>query len=221
MRRSTKLVLLGVAAFLLYLIGSVGFLRIFLFLLSPVFVAIVVIISLFFVRTKDNKQKQKTSSEQNGQQQNAQQSETKETGKKQKETQEDKSEYGQVAGAIKAMTIAVMGIRNKEVKDHGFQVLKVVKDIAREHYKENNTCRDFSQFVQYYVPTLKKTLENYRLMESKGVITEKIQNDMISYLKSCNEAFTTLYRSMFSDDLMDIEIQMDAMNLTMKRNGLL
>ena len=52
------------------------------------------------------------------------------------------------------------------------------------------------------------------------MVTSKMENDVLAYLESSGDAFTHLYNSMFSDDIMTMEVRWRAMDLIMKRDVL-
>ena len=122
---------------------------------------------------------------------------------------------------IKALSEAASGIRNQKIREQAFHVLLLAKDIINEHEGGHNKCRNYRQFETYYVPTVTSVVRNYCSMEAKGMVTSKMEEDVLAYLESCGDAFTHLYNSMFSDDITTMEVQMEAMDLIMKRDGLL
>jgi len=48
-----------------------------------------------------------------------------------------------------------------------------------------------------------------------------MQKDVLAYLDSCGDAFTKMYNNMFSGDILKMEVDMEAMDIIMKRDGLL
>ena len=128
---------------------------------------------------------------------------------------------GSLQADIRGIERAADGIRHSQIREKAFHVLRVAKDIIREHTEENQKCRGYRQFENYYVPTLKSVITNYRMMEIKGMANAKMQEDFLAYLERCDDAFTNLYNSMFNDDIMEMEVQMEAMDIILKRDGLL
>lgn len=122
---------------------------------------------------------------------------------------------------IRDFSEAASGIRHQKIREQAFHVLIIAKDIIKEHENGHNKCRNYRQFENYYVPTVTSVVKNYCSMEAKGMVTPKMENDVLAYLESSGDAFTQLYNSMFSDDIMTMEVQMEAMDLIMKRDGLL
>ena len=122
---------------------------------------------------------------------------------------------------IRALSKAASEIRHQKIREQAFHVLILAKDIIREYESGHNKCRNYRQFENYYVPTVTSVVKNYCSVEAKGMVTSKMEKDVLAYLESCGDAFTNLYNSMFSDDIMNMEVQMEAMDLIMKRDGLL
>ena len=122
---------------------------------------------------------------------------------------------------ISALSEAASGIRHSKIREQAFHVLILAKDIIREHELGHDKRRNYKQFENYYVPTVTSVVRNYCSIEARGMATSKMEKDVLAYLESCGDAFTNLYNSMFSDDIMNMEVQMEAMDLIMKRDGLL
>lgn len=136
-------------------------------------------------------------------------------------SKKDDDPHKAVMEHIRALSISLFRICDMDVRNAGMRVQRIAKDMIRERYEGKNECKGYAQFERYYLPTFRKTVDNYSRMEQKGMTDPKIRADMIAYLQSCENAFSRLYASMFSDDILNMEVQMRAMNITMKRDGLL
>ena len=132
-----------------------------------------------------------------------------------------KDPYKAAMEHIRALSVSLFRICDMDIRNAGMRVQRIAKDIIREKYEDKNECKGYAQFERYYLPTFRKTVDNYSRMERKGMTDPKIRADMIAYLQSCEDAFSRLYSSMFNKDILDMEVQMKAMNMTMKRDGLL
>ena len=122
---------------------------------------------------------------------------------------------------IREISEAADRIRNNQIRGYVYHLEILAKDIIREHAQENVHRTSYHQFESYYIPTLKSVVNNYSRMEARGMATAKMQKDMLDYLESCDTAFSKLYNSMFEDDVFDMEVKMEAMNIILKRDGLL
>lgn len=122
---------------------------------------------------------------------------------------------------INEFSRAASKIRHPKIREQAFHVLILAKDIIHAHENGHDKGRNYKQFENYYVPTVTSVVKNYCSIEAKGMMTSKMEKDVLSYLESCGDAFTNLYNSMFSNDILNMEVQMEAMDLIMKKDGLL
>ena len=122
---------------------------------------------------------------------------------------------------IRLLSRSAEGIRHPKIREQVYHVLLRAKDIIYEHDTGHSKSRNFNQFEKYYVPTLTSVVTNYSSVEAKGMATAKMQKDVMDYLESCGDAFTKMYNNMFSNDILKMEVDMEAMDIIMKRDGLL
>lgn len=122
---------------------------------------------------------------------------------------------------ITELSRAADGIRHPKIREQAFHILILAKDIINEHDTGHSKSRNYGQFERYYIPTVTSVVSNYSSIESKGMATAKMQKDVLEYLESCGDAFTKMYNNMFSADITKMEVQMEAMDIIMKRDGLL
>ena len=99
-------------------------------------------------------------------------------------------------------------IDNTSITDDAGYIIKTSKDILRKATVQPNAMLSIKPFLGYYLPTTKKMLENYSIMEKQQVkgpnITasmEKIENTL-GLLKN---AFAEQLDSLFSDTHLDID----------------
>ena len=122
---------------------------------------------------------------------------------------------------LRELSEAASETRHPKIREQAFHVLILAKDIIHAHENGHDKGRNYKQFENYYVPTVTSVVKNYCSIEATGMASSKMEKDVLSYLESCGDAFTNLYNSMFSDDIMNMEVQMKAMDLIMKKDGLL
>ena len=122
---------------------------------------------------------------------------------------------------IRLLSKSAEGIRHPKIREQVYHVLLIAKDIIYEHDTGHSKSRNYNQFEKYYVPTLTSVVTNYSSVEAKGMATAKMQKDVMDYLESCGDAFTKMYNNMFSNDILKMEVDMEAMDIIMKRDGLL
>lgn len=112
-------------------------------------------------------------------------------------------------------------IHNPEVSRSGLDIcasLDKLLQTLREKPEKIKGCR---QFLNYYIPTLGEVLIKYQRLEENGVVTEenteKVKNFLIDLRKACGKQ----YQSLFEDDKLDMTVDIEAMTIAIKREGLL
>jgi hypothetical protein len=108
------------------------------------------------------------------------------------------------------------GIANlcRELTDIGEKILAALK-------QKPNVVSDARQFLNYYLPTLGKILTSYVRVEESGSMTEELQNNTVIHLEEIKKAMEKQYNSLFDDDKLDLTVDMEALTLACKRDGLL
>ena len=114
------------------------------------------------------------------------------------------------------MHIHVMDVRNGANKVCACldKILLALKDKPEK-------IKDMRQCLNYYIPTIHDVLGNFRNLESKGQIEPQMQEKAVKFLEDVKVALDNKYDNLFNDDKLDMEVDMDAMTIALKRDGLL
>lgn len=91
-------------------------------------------------------------------------------------------------------------------------VIKTMKEQPEEIRKAN-------QFFNYYLPTIEVVLQKYATLENSGE-GEEYKAKVVDFLGDTGTAFDNLYNAMFKDEKLDLEVEVEAMQLSLKRDGL-
>ena len=114
-------------------------------------------------------------------------------------------------------------IPGREVSDKLEKMEKIVSKIF-ETVRENPEQADkLSMFMDYYLPTTAKLIIAYRDMDRKEVQGENIMSakqEIENTLDMINEAFEKLFDSMFKEQSLDVQTDIDVMRTMMKQQGL-
>ena len=102
----------------------------------------------------------------------------------------------------------------RELTDTGDKILAVLK-------QKPEAVSDARQFLNYYLPTLGKILASYARIEESGSMTEELKNSTVTHLGEIKKAMEKQYNSLFDDDKLDLTVDMEALTLACKRDGLL
>jgi 5-bromo-4-chloroindolyl phosphate hydrolysis protein/Arc/MetJ-type ribon-helix-helix transcriptional regulator len=127
------------------------------------------------------------------------------------------------SGYVKLIREVNDDIPGREVSDKLEKMEKVVTKIF-ETVRENPEQADkLSMFMDYYLPTTAKLIMAYRDMDKKEVQGENIsaaKQEIENTLDMINEAFEKLFDSMFKEQSLDVQTDIDVMRTMMKQQGL-
>jgi ABC-type transporter Mla subunit MlaD len=102
----------------------------------------------------------------------------------------------------------------RELTDIGDKILSALK-------QNQEAVSDARQFLNYYLPTLGKILTSYVRLEESGSMTEELRNSTVTHLGEIKKAMEKQYNSLFDDDKLDLTVDMEALTLACRRDGLL
>lgn len=112
-------------------------------------------------------------------------------------------------------------IRNTEIKKAMANVGGTAEKILVALKDKPETIKSARQFTNYYLPTLRAVLEKYQRIEQSGVDQEGAGERVIKYLADVQKALDKQYTNLFDNDKFDLSVDMEAMTIALKRDGLI
>ena len=94
------------------------------------------------------------------------------------------------------------------------KILKTLKEQPDE-------IKNARQCLNYYIPTLKNVMSHFRELESKGQMNDDMQKKTESFLSDVKSALQKQYDNLFDNEKLNMEVDMEAMTIAIKRDGLL
>ena len=144
---------------------------------------------------------------------------------------EPQKSYGPAVDAIVAdgkRAIGEMGrlyssIKDPEIRKKINELMRITDKITQDAIDDPSDVPQIKKFMNYYLPTTIKLLNSYDRMSSQGIEGENLSKSMsniTSMLDTAVEAFKKQLDSLFADQAMDIETDIDVMNRMLAREGL-
>ena len=102
------------------------------------------------------------------------------------------------------------------------ELMEVSDKIVQDAIDDPSDVPQIKKFLDYYLPTTIKLLNAYDRMGAQGIEGGNIGKTMSSInemLDTAIEAYKKLLDSLFADQAMDIETDIDVMNTLLKREG--
>ena len=73
----------------------------------------------------------------------------------------------------------------------------------------------------YYLPTMERVVDRYLKIESSGVDNPEIPGNLRQYFDDITLAMQSEYEGLFDNDKLNVTVDMEAMTIALKRDGLL
>ena len=114
-----------------------------------------------------------------------------------------------------------MRIRSNEIRSLSNQICATAEKILKTLKEKPDSIPAQRQFFNYYLPTLGSILTKYLQVEKSDVPSQNMEENVVSYLKDIKNAMDKQYENLFENDILDLSVEMEAMTIACKRDGLL
>lgn len=144
---------------------------------------------------------------------------------KENERDSDKAKTNLVIseGRNKVMSIrrSCSAVRNTEIKNTGIKVCAQAEKILEVFRKKPELIAKNRQFFTYYIPTFGSIIEKYEELEKNGICAKDMTEKVFEHLCGIKIAFEKQYKSLFTGDMLDLTVEIEAMTIACKRDGLI
>lgn len=126
--------------------------------------------------------------------------------------------------ALKEMGRLYGSIREPEIRQKINELMRVTDKITMDAVSDPSDVPQIKRFLNYYLPTTIKLLNTYDRMSAQGIEGENLNKSMKSIeemLDASIDAFKKHLDSLFADQALDIETEIDVMNQMLAREGLI
>lgn len=153
------------------------------------------------------------------------------TAQKAAEEQQSAKSYGPEVDAILKegnralgeMGRLYMSIKDPEVRKKINEIMRITDKIAQDAIEDPSDIPQIKKFMNYYLPTTIKLLNAYDRMSSQGIEGENLDKSMKNInemLDTAIEAYKKRLDSLFANQALDIESDIEVMNTMLEREGL-
>lgn len=125
--------------------------------------------------------------------------------------------------ALSAMGRLYMSIKDQEVRGKINEIMRITDKIAQDAISDPSDIPQIKKFMNYYLPTTIKLLNAYDRMSAQGIEGENLDKSMKSIndmLDTAIEAYKKRLDSLFANQALDIETDIQVMNTMLAREGL-
>lgn len=125
--------------------------------------------------------------------------------------------------ALGEMGRLYMSIKDPEVRRKINEIMRITDKIAQDAIEDPSDIPQIKKFMNYYLPTTIKLLNAYDRMSSQGIEGENLDKSMKNInemLDTAIEAYKKRLDSLFANQALDIESDIEVMNTMLEREGL-
>jgi hypothetical protein len=125
--------------------------------------------------------------------------------------------------AIGEMGRLYSSIQDQSVRGKINELMRITDKIVQDAIADPSDVPQIKKFMNYYLPTTIKLLNSYDRMGSQGIEGENLTKSMHSIedmLDTAIAAYKKQLDSLFADQAMDIETDIEVMNRLLDREGL-
>ncbi len=125
--------------------------------------------------------------------------------------------------ALAEMGRLYMSIKDPEVRVKINELMRITDKITQDAIADPADIPQIKKFLNYYLPTTIKLLNAYDRMSAQGIQGENLDKSMKNInemLDAAIEAFKKRLDSLFANQALDIETDIEVMNTMLAREGL-
>ena len=125
--------------------------------------------------------------------------------------------------ALSEMGRIYMSVQDVEVRKKINELMRITDKITQDAIHDPSDIPQIKKFMNYYLPTTIKLLNAYDRMSAQGIEGENLDKSMKSInemLDQAIEAYKKRLDSLFENQALDIETDIEVMNQMLAREGL-
>ena len=114
-------------------------------------------------------------------------------------------------------------IKDVQVRQKINELMRITDKITQDAIADPTDIPQIKKFMNYYLPTTIKLLNSYDRMSSQGIEGENLSKSMTSINEMLDEAIVAYKKrldSLFENQALDIETDIEVMNTMLAREGL-
>lgn len=125
--------------------------------------------------------------------------------------------------ALGEMGRIYMSVQDVEVRAKINELMRITDKITQDAIHDPDDIPQIKKFMNYYLPTTIKLLNAYDRMSAQGIEGENLDKSMKSINEMLDQAITAYKKrldSLFENQALDIETDIEVMNQMLAREGL-
>ena len=136
-------------------------------------------------------------------------------------SQEQSESLNNARSVLTNARMTLSRISDQEINKAGNRACEAIEKVLHTLKEKPEKIQTTRQLFNYYLPTLDKVVSRYQRIESSGTVEPGMPEKVRGYLDNVTEAMGNLYEWLFDNDKLNVEVDMEAMTIAIRRDGLL
>jgi len=111
-------------------------------------------------------------------------------------------------------------IKDSEIKELFQSSVNTIEDITGALKTDPDDIQPAHRVLSYYLPSLRTIMEKYLTLQDSGTDMEESSEKVKEHLKEIGSALKKQYDNLYSNDKLDLTVEMKALSVALKRDGL-
>ena len=136
-------------------------------------------------------------------------------------TKEQLDSLNKANSTLTNIRMTLSRLQDKEIADAGIKAVGSIDKVLHTLRQKPEKIQTTRQLFNYYLPTMEKVVTKYQRIEASGVDNPDMPDKLKNYFQNIDAAMENLYEGLFDNDKLHVAVDMEAMTIAIKRDGLL
>ena len=115
----------------------------------------------------------------------------------------------------------IYDVRDQQLRAKSTEAIDKAYALVSAMRAQPEEIRRNNQFFAYYVPTLGAVLSKYLVLEKSGTLKDDtLLEKATEHMQDMSRAFDVMNDGMYKDEALDLSVEVEAMKMALKREGL-
>ena len=136
-------------------------------------------------------------------------------------TSEQDTNLRQAERSLSQSCLQLHGLRDAQLRNDATVAIEKAQKLIDAMRSQPEEIRRNNQFFAYYVPTLDIVLKKYSALENSNTLEgDDLLQKTKGHMQDMSHAFDLMYDNMYKDEALDLDVEIEAMKMSLKREGL-
>ena len=136
-------------------------------------------------------------------------------------TAEEKKALNEARSALSRIRVGCNRIKNVEIRSQFNEVCEKTAKILTRLKEEPSEIQTGRRVLNYYTSSVEKIQSKYITLQNSGEDLTETEEKLTANLDEIKAALDKLYSKLFENDKLDLTVEMKALSIALKRDGLI